>query len=202
MELFLFFATLCLLSAGMTIIVNNPVYSVLYLIFAFVNASAMIFLLGVEFLAIIFLIIYVGAVAILFLFVVMMLNIRLIDSLGSTSGDTRGGSTTPISFFIGGIFLFEATGILNSFSNSDLLSASQHIDWSQSFISYTNIEALGQLLYTDLSTLFLLSSLILLVGMIGAIILSLDHHRNIRRQDIHSQIATGSSTAFFGPLTS
>lgn len=122
MELFIIFSILCLLSGGLTIIVNNPVYSVLYLIFAFVNASAMIFLLGVEFLAIIFIVVYVGAVAILFLFVVMMLNIRLIDLNENLT------KFIPISLIIGGIFLVQATQILSTFSNTDFLSASQHTD--------------------------------------------------------------------------
>lgn len=200
----LIFAILSVISAAMTIATSNPVHSVFYLIFAFLNASALFFLLGVEFLAVIFLIVYVGAVSILFLFVVMMLNIKLVEW---TESLTR---FVPITLVIGLIFLSQATTLLDSFSNTNLLTTTNSletsstgtdnlwlsvpfIDWVRSFINFTNAEILGQFLYTDFSFLFLLSSMILLVAMIGAIILSLDHHRQIRRQDLYSQISTKST---------
>lgn len=196
LNLFLIFAILSIISAAMTIAASNPVHSVFYLIFTFVNVSALFFLLGVEFLAVIFLIVYVGAVSILFLFVVMMLNIKLVEW---TESLTR---FVPITLVIGLIFLSQATTVLDSFSNTNLLSTTstssswltiEFIDWVRSFINFTNAEILGQFLYTDFSYLFLLSSMILLVAMIGAIILSLDHHRQIKRQDLYSQISTKST---------
>ena len=201
----LIFAILSIISAAMTIATSNPVHSVFYLIFTFVNVSALFFLLGVEFLAVIFLIVYVGAVSILFLFVVMMLNIKLVEW---TESLTR---FVPITLVIGLIFLSQATSLLDSFSNTNLLSTTksletpaaaaegnlwlsvQFVDWVRSFINFTNAEILGQFLYTDFSYLFLLSSMVLLVAMIGAIILSLDHHRQIKRQDLYSQISTKST---------
>jgi NADH-quinone oxidoreductase subunit J len=114
-EIFGIFSGLCLLSAIMTIIATNPVHSVFYLIFAFVNASALFFLLGVEFLAVIFLIVYVGAVAILFLFVVMMLNIKLVES---TESSTR---FLPLTLIIGLIFLLQTSLLLDNLSNTNLL---------------------------------------------------------------------------------
>lgn len=188
-QLFGIFAILSIISAAMTIAASNPVHSVFYLIFTFVNASALFFLLGVEFLAVIFLIVYVGAVSILFLFVVMMLNIKLVEW---TESLTR---FVPITLIIGLVFLSQATTLLNSFSNTNLLSNGEFIDWIRSFISFSNIEVLGQYLYTDFSFLFLLCSMILLVAMVGAIILSLDHHRQIRRQDLYSQISTQSTVS-------
>jgi NADH-quinone oxidoreductase subunit J len=116
LNLFLIFAILSIISAAMTIAASNPVHSVFYLIFTFVNVSALFFLLGVEFLAVIFLIVYVGAVSILFLFVVMMLNIKLVEW---AEGLTR---FVPITLIIGLIFLSQATTILDSFSNTNLLS--------------------------------------------------------------------------------
>lgn len=191
-EIFAIFASLCILSAIMTIIASNPVHSVFFLIFAFVNASGLFFLLGVEFLAVIFIIVYVGAVAILFLFVVMMLNINLVES---TESSTR---FLPLTIIIGLVFLFQTSFLLENFSNTDLLSANlsrglDYQDWTGNFINFSNIQMLGQYLYTDYASLLLLSSMILLVAMIGAIILSLDHHRAIRRQDLYSQINTRST---------
>ena len=207
----LIFAILSIISAAMTIATSNPVHSVFYLIFTFVNVSALFFLLGVEFLAVIFLIVYVGAVSILFLFVVMMLNIKLVEW---TESLTR---FVPITLVIGLIFLSQATSLLDSFSNTNLLSTTksletpaaaaegnlwlsvQFVDWVRSFINFTNAEILGQFLYTDFSYLFLLSSMVLLVAMIGAIILSLDHHRQIKRQDLYSQISTKSTISLIDP---
>lgn len=210
----LIFAILSVISAAMTIATSNPVHSVFYLIFTFVNVSALFFLLGVEFLAVIFLIVYVGAVSILFLFVVMMLNIKLVEW---TESLTR---FVPITLVIGLIFLSQATTLLDSFSNTNLLTTTnsletptavaegnlwltvQFIDWVRSFINFTNAEVLGQFLYTDFSYLFLLSSMVLLVAMIGAIILSLDHHRQIKRQDLYSQISTKSTINLIDPKIS
>lgn len=188
-QLFGIFAILSIISAAMTIAASNPVHSVFYLIFTFVNASALFFLLGVEFLAVIFLIVYVGAVSILFLFVVMMLNIKLVEW---TESLTR---FVPITLIIGLVFLSQATTLLNSFSNTNLLSNGEFVDWIRSFINFSNVEILGQYLYTDFSFLFLLCSMILLVAMIGAIILALDHHRQIKRQDLYSQISTQSTVS-------
>jgi len=203
--IWLIFATLSIISAAMTIATSNPVHSVFYLIFTFVNVSALFFLLGVEFLAVIFLIVYVGAVSILFLFVVMMLNIKLVEW---TESLTR---FVPVTLVIGLIFLSQATTLLDNFSNTNLLVTGSNstpaavaegnlwfsnislVDWVRSFINYTNAEILGQFIYTDFSYLFLLSSMVLLVAMIGAIILSLDHHRQIKRQDLYSQISTKST---------
>ena len=125
-----------------------------------------------------------------------MLNIKLVEW---TESLTR---FVPITIIIGLVFLSQATVLLDSFSNTNLLStiednnywlSIQFTDWVRSFISFSNVEILGQYLYTDYSYLFLLSSMILLVAMIGAIILSLDHHRKIKRQDLFSQISTKSS---------
>jgi NADH:ubiquinone oxidoreductase subunit 6 (subunit J) len=165
----------------------------------------------------------------LFLFVVMMLNIKLVEW---TESLTR---FVPITLVIGLIFLSQATTLLDNFSNTNLLAtiksletptavaegnlsglarvgeshlgqaqwlSVQIIDWVRSFINFTNAEILGQFLYTDFSYLFLLSSMVLLVAMIGAIILSLDHHRQIKRQDLYSQISTKSTISLIDPVLS
>jgi uncharacterized membrane protein YphA (DoxX/SURF4 family) len=122
----------------------------------------------------------------------------------------------PVTLVIGLIFLSQATTLLDNFSNTNLLVTGSNstpaavaegnlwfsnislVDWVRSFINYTNAEILGQFLYTDFSYLFLLSSMVLLVAMIGAIILSLDHHRQIKRQDLYSQISTKSTINLYG----
>lgn len=181
-----------IISGLMVISSTNPMHSVFALVLTFVNASVLLLLLGIEFLAILFLIVYVGAIAILFLFVVMMLNIKLVE--------IRDNATryVPVGFLIGLIFLFEILIIVDkeivSSPNQEFsvfLDPTGSInDLSGLIYNSTNVQLLGQLLYTEYYLLFIIASLILLVAMIGAIVLTLYHEEEVKRQDIFAQIST------------
>ncbi len=171
----------------MVISSRNPVHSVFYLVIAFINTSLLLIIMGVEFLSVLFIIVYVGAIAILFLFVVMMLNIKFVELLDNT---TR---YVPIGFIIGLIFLSLILANLVDFNfiipglaennNLPLFLASHKLN-------NLNIESIGNILYTDYFLFFIIASFILLVSMIGAIILTIYHEDNIKRQDLFSQIST------------
>lgn len=185
--LFYFFSSIAVLSGIMVIGARNPIHSVLFLILVFCNATGLIILLEAEFLAMIFLVVYVGAIAVLFLFIVMMLNVRLIEFNESIL------RYMPIGALIGLIFLVELYLIigheLTPIPNVDLGSSLEMVTWASQVHSLTNMETIGELLYTHYFYLFLIASLILLVAMIGAIVLTLHHRENVKRQEIFSQVA-------------
>jgi len=177
-ELLLFytFALLSFISAVMVIASKNPVHSVLFLILVFLNAAGFLLLLQVEFLALLFLIVYVGAIAVLFLFVVMMLNIKILDENISRY--------LPIGGLIVLMFMSEILLIVRG----DLVSSVGSVDfqignWSGNIAALHNIEVIGLLLYTHYFALFLVASMILLVAMIGAIVLTMHPRRGLKRQD-------------------
>jgi NADH-quinone oxidoreductase subunit J len=164
----------------MVIVSRNPVHSVLYLILAFVNASGLFVLMGAEFLAMILVVVYVGAVATLFLFVIMMLDV---DFTELRSGFLE---YLPIGLVIGGIFLFElllSVGfwVINPGVAKAITAAIP--------TNVSNTEALGLVLYTKYIHYFQIAGMVLLVAMIGAIVLTLRHKAMIKRQDINVQNA-------------
>lgn len=178
----LLFYTLALgaiISAWYVITKNNPVHSIFYLVLTFANTSIIILLTGIEYLAIILLIVYVGAIAILFIFVIKLLNIKIVEILDNS---TR---YLPIGFFIGIIFIIDiyslSTNIQPSFLGPNFSNYSD-------IINFTNTERLGLILYTDIGILIIVASLVLLVAMIGAIILSLSLDKTLKRQDIFNQV--------------
>jgi NADH-quinone oxidoreductase subunit J len=196
-EIFLFymFSVLALLSAFCTVTSKNPIHSVLFLVFVFFNTAGLLILLGVEFLAMLFLIVYVGAVAVLFLFVMMMLNVKISESKSSIY------RYLPIGLFLSILFLFEifliVEGDLNSveslvFVNLDNKTLQNdflvNTSWIDSLISPTNVDVIGSVLFTYYSYFFIMASVILLVAMIGAIALTLHRRSDIRRQDIYKQL--------------
>jgi NADH-quinone oxidoreductase subunit J len=156
------------------------VHSVLYLILAFVNASGLFVLMGAEFLAMILVVVYVGAVAVLFLFVIMMLDVDFTE--------LREGflQYMPIGLVIGGIFLFE---LLLTVSYWVIDPGTTKTITAAIPTNVTNTEALGLVLYTKYIFYFQLSGMVLLVAMIGAIVLTLRHKVNVKRQDINVQNA-------------
>jgi NADH-quinone oxidoreductase subunit J len=177
---FYLFAGVCVASAVMVIVSRNPVHSVLYLILAFVNASGLFVLLGAEFLAMILIVVYVGAVAVLFLFVIMMLDVDF--------SELREGflEYMPIGLVIGGVFLFELLltvgfWVINPSTAKSITAAIP--------TNVSNTEALGLVLYTRYIHYFQLAGMVLLVAMIGAIVLTLRHKANVKRQDINVQNA-------------
>jgi len=181
--IFNIYAILIVLSSLMVIASINPIHSVLFLILVFFNASALLVLLEVEFLAMIFLIIYVGAIAVLFLFVVMMLNIKIIIS------NVNILKYLPIGGVIAFIFLIE----IALFLNYDLVVVSdglgiEYVEWIKQLGHVTNLESIGRLMYTYYYDLFLISGFILLVAMNGAIVLTLHINTEVKRQNIFNQV--------------
>ena len=182
---FYLFAGVCVASAVMVIVSRNPVHSVLYLILAFVNASGLFVLLGAEFLAMILIVVYVGAVAVLFLFVIMMLDV---DFLELREGFIE---YLPVGLVIGGIFLFELLltvgfWVINPGVTKTITAAIP--------TNVSNTEALGLVLYTKYIHYFQLAGMVLLVAMIGAIVLTLRHRKGVLRQNIADQVARTPAT--------
>jgi NADH-quinone oxidoreductase subunit J len=179
---FYLFASITVASAFMVIASKNPVHSVLFLILAFVNAAALFLMLGAEFLAMILVVVYVGAVAVLFLFVVMMLDVDFVE--------LRQGflQYLPVGALVGVIFLVELVLVLGTWATSPgMLRAIDAPVISADRI--TNTEAIGKVLYTTYIHYFQLSGIVLLVAMIGAIVLTLRHKANVKRQNIGAQVA-------------
>jgi len=180
--MFYVFAALAVASGVLVVSSRNPVHSVLFLIAAFFNAAGLFVLIGVEFLAMILVIVYVGAVAVLFLFVVMMLDI---DLAGLRSGFVR---YLPVGALVGFILLAELILVIGSWvvvpGMPKLLAAS-----TASGVALTNTRALGDILYTRYLFAFQAAGLILLVAMIGAIVLTLRRRADVRRQSISAQLA-------------
>jgi NADH-quinone oxidoreductase subunit J len=175
---FYLFSFVLLGSAAMVVTSRNPVHSVLFLILAFFNAAALFLIAGAEFLAMILVIVYVGAVAVLFLFVVMMLDV---DFVALREGFQR---YAPVGATVGVVLFFELASVLFGWQISADAPA---LRLSQMPAQVQNTRALGQVIYTDYILLFQLSGLILLVAMIGAIVLThrarqTSRHQNITRQ--------------------
>ena len=179
---FYLFSGVAVASAFMVIASRNPVHSVLYLILAFVNAAGLFLLLGAEFLAMILVVVYVGAVAVLFLFVVMMLDVDF--------AELRQGflQYLPIGALIGLIFLVELILVVSGWAISPT-ALQVAIVTNPPAEAVTNTEALGRVLYTRYALFFQGAGLILLVAMIGAIVLTLRERPGVRRQDISAQNA-------------
>jgi NADH-quinone oxidoreductase subunit J len=174
---FYVFATITTASAVMVIAARNPVHSVLFLILAFFTSAGLFVLLGAEFLAMLLVVVYVGAVAVLFLFVVMMLDINFVQ--------LREGflQYLPVGALVGLILLLELVLV---FGTQAVETAA--IAMPSMAAGKTNTEALGQLLYTDYFYLFQAAGVILLVAIIGAITLTLRHRPDAKRQDIARQV--------------
>jgi NADH-quinone oxidoreductase subunit J len=186
---FYLFAAVTVASGLMVISARNPVHAVLFLILAFFNAAGLFLLLGAEFLAMILVVVYVGAVAVLFLFVVMMLDV---DFAELRAGFIR---YAPLGALVGLIVLVELVMVVlsNIVQPGSVRTASAPIPPAGSGI--TNTEAIGQVLYTKYVYFFEAAGLILLVAMIGAIVLTLRHKEGVKRQSIAAQVARRKSTA-------
>ncbi len=183
---FYLFSAIAVASAIMVITARNPVHSVLFLILCFFNAAGLFILLGAEFLAMILVVVYVGAVAVLFLFVVMMLDVDFVEM--------RQGflNYLPIGGVIGLIVLVELVLVLGSMAIAPETIATV---LAPTPTTVTNTEAIGQILYTKYIFYFQTAGLILLVAMVGAIVLTLRHKPNVKRQNVADQVARGPATA-------
>jgi NADH-quinone oxidoreductase subunit J len=183
---FYLFAGVCVASAFMVIAARNPVHSVLYLILAFVNASGLFVMMGAEFLAMILIVVYVGAVAVLFLFVVMMLDVDF--------AELRQGFLhyLPVGALVGILFLAELLLVVGAWVIGPTVPQSISAPIPTTM---TNTEALGRVLYTQYVYYFQAAGVVLLVAMVGAIVLTLRHKPNIKRQNIAAQVARTKETA-------
>jgi len=183
---FYLFAGICVASAFMVIAARNPVHSVLFLILTFVNAAALFLLLGAEFLAMILIVVYVGAVAVLFLFVVMMLDVDFVE--------LRQGflNYLPVGALVGVIFLVELVLVVGA---AVIQPGTQRVITNPIVANVTNTEALGLVLYTRYIYFFQAAGLVLLVAMVGAIVLTLRHRVRVKRQNISEQVARTKATA-------
>ena len=177
------------ISAGvLTVTSRNPVHSVLWLILAFLSSAGLFVLLGAEFVAMLLVIVYVGAVAVLFLFVVMMLDVDFAELRAEMA------KYLPVALLVGVVLLMELGLVIGTWTYSE------HAEGLRAAVVPSvseahNTAALGRLLYDDYILLFQLAGLVLLVAMIGAIVLTLRHRTDIKRQDIVAQIYRDPSTA-------
>ena len=203
--LFYVFATVLVASAATVVSARNPVHSVLFLILAFFNAAALFLIAGAEFLAMTLVIVYVGAVAVLFLFVVMMLDVNF--------AELRGGFQRylGVGAVVGGVLFVELVSVIGGWK---LAPQAGQLRFAPIVAGVSNTEALGRILYTDYVFLFQAAGLVLLVAMIGAIVLTLrdrttSRHQNIRQQTerkvadtlemVTMSLGTGTGTAFYRP---
>ena len=178
---FYVFAVTVVIGGLFTVVSKNPVHSVLWLILAFISAAGLFVLLGAEFVAMLLIIVYVGAVAVLFLFVVMMLDVDFAALRGEMA------QYMPLALLIGVVILMQlglAIGVWQFADQAQSLRASITPDLNE----VHNTAALGRLIYGKYILLFQLAGLILLVAMIGAIVLTIRHRTDIKRQDILTQM--------------
>ena len=185
---FYFFSLIAIISAFMVTVSKNTVHSVFFLILDFISISCLFIMIGAEFLGMIMLIVYVGAVAVLFLFVVMMLNV----SLQKNQWFKASGSSThiPIGLLVSLIIFFELIVVVGGWKyKPDIFS-----EKSASTISgSSNTHSLGNVIYTDYIHLFQLSGMVLLVAMIGAIVLTFRKREGLKRQSYIKQISREKS---------
>ncbi|MFZ8898313.1 MAG: NADH-quinone oxidoreductase subunit J [Alphaproteobacteria bacterium] len=178
---FYLFASVAVVSGVMVVTARNPVHAVLFLILAFFNSAGLFVLIGAEYLAMALVVVYVGAVAVLFLFVVMMLDVNF--------QELRAGAARYISIgaVVGLALLAELSLVLGgaAFGDAKVMGGALPTPPAD---QVENVRALGQILYTDLFVLFQISGLILLVAMIGAIVLTLRSRPGVRRQRISDQL--------------
>jgi len=183
---FYLFAAACIASAILVVTARNPVHSVLFLIIAFVNASGLFILLGAEFLAMILIVVYVGAVAVLFLFVVMMLDVDF--------AELRQGflNYLPAGFLIGAVLLVELVFVVVA---SVINPGVPKTITAPIASDISNTQALGLVLYTRYVYFFEAAGVILLVAMIGAIVMTLHHRPDVKRQNVGAQVARRRANA-------
>ena len=186
---FYFFSTIAVFSATMVIVSRNTVYSVFFLILVFITISILFIMIGAEFLGMIMLIVYVGAVSVLFLFVVMMLNV----TEQQKQRYTRKGivNTISVGSLVGAIIFLELLVVIGGWKYKGTFTSLSSINLNQDL---SNTHLLGSVLYTDYIHLFQISGMILLVAMVGAITLTFNKRENIKRQSYFDQIQREKSS--------
>ena len=179
-------AAVSVIGALRVVLASNPVHSVLWLITAFFSAAGLFVLMGAEFLAMLLVVVYVGAVAVLFLFVVMMLDV---DFVRLREGFTR---YMPFGAVVAAILLAEMILVSTAVAAR---GAGANAPGVQPATDVSNVEQIGRVLYTDYVYIFQAAGVVLLVAMIGAIVLTLRHKPGVRRQNIHTQVTRDRKTA-------
>jgi|TARA_B110000438_G_scaffold288881_1_gene322856 NADH-quinone oxidoreductase subunit J len=185
---FYFFSTIAVFSAVMVIVSRNTVNSVFFLILVFVSISVLFIMIGAEFLGMIMLIVYVGAVAVLFLFVVMMLNVN--EQLAKKHIRKGLLNNMSVGSVIGAIIFVELLVVIGGWKYKATLT---NLSFPNLDSNLTNTQELGQVLYTDYIHLFQISGMILLIAMIGAITLTFKKKENVKRQNYFTQISREKS---------
>src|SRR6056297_537327 len=178
---FYLFAVTTVMAGFLVVVARNPVHSVLWLILAFLSSAGLFVLIGAEFVAMLLIIVYVGAVAVLFLFVVMMLDVDFAALKAEMA------KYVPLALLIGVIVMIQLALALGVWQAADGVSLAANITELEG-TEVHNTAALGQVIYDDYLLLFQLSGLILLVAMIGAIVLTLRHRSDVKRQDVLAQM--------------
>ena len=184
---FYLLAAVAVVGGFLVVTSKNPVHSVLWLILAFFSSAGLFVLLGAEFLAMLLVVVYVGAVAVLFLFVVMMLDV---DFVRLREGYAR---YLPLAAIVAGVLLAEMVMISLVVVNGGV--AAEATGPAVATADASNVEALGRVLYTDYVYFFQAAGIVLLIAMIGAIVLTLRHKPNIKRQDVARQVGRDASKA-------
>ena len=182
---FYFFSIFAVISAIMVTVSKNTVHSVFFLILDFISISCLFIMIGAEFLGMIMLIVYVGAVAVLFLFVVMMLNVAQQKNQWFNSESTS-SSHIPVGLIISTIIFFELIIVVGGWKYKPELS---NPNTTQSSDEISNTHSLGQVLYTDYIHIFQISGMILLIAMIGAIVLTFRQREGVKTQSYLKQIS-------------
>ena len=181
---FYIFSSIAIISAIMVTVSKNTVHSVFFLILDFISISCLFIMIGAEFLGMIMLIVYVGAVAVLFLFVVMMLNVAQQKNQWFLSEESSGH--IPVGLIISTIIFFELIIVIGGWKYKPELFDKIKISSAETL---SNTHSLGQILYTDYIHVFQISGMILLVAMIGAIVLTFRQREGVKRQDYIKQIS-------------
>ena len=181
---FYIFSSIAIISAIMVTVSKNTVHSVFFLILDFISISCLFIMIGAEFLGMIMLIVYVGAVAVLFLFVVMMLNVAQQKNQWFLSEESSGH--IPVGLIISTIIFFELIIVIGGWKYKPELFNKIKISTAE---TVSNTHSLGQILYTDYIHVFQISGMILLVAMIGAIVLTFRQREGVKRQDYIKQIS-------------
>ena len=176
---FYLFAVCCCVAGFMVVIGRNPVHSVLWLILAFLSASGLFVLQGAEFVAMLLIVVYVGAVAVLFLFVVMMLDVDFAELKGELA------RSLPLGLLIGLVLIAQLGMALSGWTASDAAQSLRAVPIAE---GVQNTRGLGMVLYDRYALMFQMAGLILLVSMIGAILLTMRHRKDIKRQNVLEQM--------------
>ena len=184
--LFIFFSSMTLLSSLLVITVQNSVYSVLFLVLSFISSAGILLILECEFLAFMFIIVYVGAIAVLFLFIVMMLDVKI------TNSNRFLFKYFPIGLIIGIIFSLETLVITNKYFKhnyySDSIYENSYVNWFDKIDTFSDVESLGQVIFTQYVLQFLVAGNILLLATISVVVLTINTSSNKKTQIIFKQI--------------